>query len=91
MSYPVANTTGQSYYYCYDCSYYIPAGYYCAHTYYGISSDNARNYYHNYNNSHNNNNNNHTHTGRDVVVDSTRRINHGATHTTRYTVRVYTH
>lgn len=77
MSYPAA-AVGPAYYYCYDCSYYIPCGYYCAHSYSGISSANVAS-------------NTFTRsTGRErIVLDSRRVIDHGATRTTRYTVRVY--
>ena len=61
-----------SYYYCYDCGYYIPSGYYCTHSYYGS----------NYANTARNVNN----TGPEVVVVNRRHRSNRPRHTTRYTV-----
>lgn len=70
---PTATHQSPSYYYCYDCGYYIPSGYYCTHSYYGS----------NYANTARNANN----SGHEVVVVNRRhRSNRSPRHTTRYTV-----
>lgn len=68
----VSSYNHNSYYYCYDCGYYIPSGYYCTHSYYGSNYNNARNV---------------NNTGHEVVVVNRRhRSNRSPRHTTRYTV-----
>ncbi|KAJ0109597.1 hypothetical protein J7T55_014159 [Diaporthe amygdali] len=71
-------TTGSSYnnnsyYYCYDCGYYIPSGYYCTHSYYG---NNYANTVSNVNNS----------SHGVVLVNRRHRSSRSPRHTTRYTV-----
>lgn len=89
MAYPIA-VAGPSYYYCHGCRYYIQTGFYCAHTYYGNSPVTYSNNRNNYMASHGARNSCGTRGGDVVVVsDSTRRVDHGATRTTRYSVRVY--
>lgn len=66
--------SNSSYYYCYDCGYYIPSGYYCAHSYYGTSYANST----------------YANTARSsnevVVVNRRHRSNRSPRRTTRYTV-----
>lgn len=69
----VSSYNHNSYYYCYDCGYYIPSGYYCTHSYYGSNYNTARNV---------------NNTGHEVVLVNNRRhrSNRSPRHTTRYTV-----
>lgn len=73
MSPTTATTVSSNYYYCYDCGYYIPSGYYCTHSYYG---SNYANIVGNVNNT----------PHEVVVVNRRRRSSRSPRHTTRYTV-----
>lgn len=77
MSPTAASSYNSSYYYCYDCGYYIPSGYYCTHSYYGTSYANSA-----YANTARSSNSGHE----VVVVNRRHRSNRSPRRTTRYTV-----